>query len=364
MKRLFWCVLVALAVGCSSPAKPDPVWIGHLAPQSGPNRDGGEESIRAMQLVLEQAQADGFKVAGREVGVRHVDSASENARAEATRLLGVNRVVALIVGPGAGDVEELVAAARAHAAPVLILDEVVERPDYPGATLLGPDPARRGEEAAAHLARGGVKRVALLVDPSRPKYRAVADSFARHWKDRGELRRWEVADLKRPDALKEMNGYQPGAVVLAAPNGWCLDSRATLRATFPAKGDPPQLGFVGDDGAPLLRSPGRQNLGSQEWFVTVVPPEGAELPEAGSALLRRLGKEHNPPGRDAILALDGLRLVLEGLKKAGSPQRDKLVEALDGITEFEAVTGKLTWNQGRPVRPLFVVAGSAPKKAE
>jgi ABC-type branched-subunit amino acid transport system substrate-binding protein len=354
---LFCLALTCLAAGCSPSAKPEPAWIGHLAPLSGPTREGGETSVRAMEIALEQAVADDFEVKGRRVGVRHVDSATGKARAEAVRLLALNGVCALIVGPGAGDLDEVLAAARSHAAPVIVLDEVAEPPGArPGLVLLGPDPARRGEETAAQLAKREKKKVALLVDGSRPKYRIVADAFERSLKDKGELRRWDVADLKRPDAVSQMKGYEASAVVAAASNEWCLLSRETLRQTFAGtKGAAPaELWYVGDDGSDLLRSPGRQKLHKSEWFVSVAPPADAKSPDLDA--LRRLADGGVVP-REAVLGLDGVRLVLQGLKEAKSFQRDRLAEKLGALETFDSVTGEVKWDGGRPVRPLFAYGG-------
>src|SRR4051794_143494 len=170
MNRLL-CVLsvMALAAGClPSPSKTETVWVGHLAPLSGPDRETGEEAVRAMKLAVEQAREDRVSVRGRPVGVRHVDSASAAARAEATRLLAINGVSALIVGPGVGKVDEIVAAARPHGAPVIVLDEVAEVPDYSGVVLLGPDPAHRGEKLAAVARERKLAKVAVVTDEARP----------------------------------------------------------------------------------------------------------------------------------------------------------------------------------------------------
>ena len=73
--------------------------------------------------------------------------------------------------------------------------------------------------------------------------------------------------------------------------------------------------------------------------------------------MKPLRRDGVTPGRDAVVAVDGLRFVMEGLKQAGGPLRLDLRKALDGIKEFDGVTGKLTWEQGRPVRRQFVVRG-------
>src|SRR5438045_2221500 len=107
--RVGLLLLAALLAGCSGRSPEETVWVGHVAPLSGPARDRGEQAVQAIELALEQAEADGFTAGGRPVGVRHVDAAGGKARAEAVRLLTVNRVAALIVGPGVPEADEVVA---------------------------------------------------------------------------------------------------------------------------------------------------------------------------------------------------------------------------------------------------------------
>ena len=102
-----------------------------------------------MQSVLAKAHEEDFTVTGRHVGVRHVDAAKGDARAEAIRLLAVNRVAALIVGPGVKNLDDILAAARAHPTPVIVLDEVVQAPDCARRVPARPrsGAARRGRGA-------------------------------------------------------------------------------------------------------------------------------------------------------------------------------------------------------------------------
>src|SRR5262249_35115051 len=112
--RVGLLLLAALLAGCSGRSPEETVWVGHLAPLSGSPRDRGEQAVQAIELALEQAKEDGVTAGGRPLGVRHVDAAGGEARAEAVRLLTVNRVAALIVGPGVSGAEEVVAEARAR----------------------------------------------------------------------------------------------------------------------------------------------------------------------------------------------------------------------------------------------------------
>src|SRR5262245_7369829 len=96
-------LLLTLALaGCSKPAAPETVWVGHLTALSGPRQAEGEQARKAIELALQPIHEKGELFEGRRVGVIYVDAARpEQARAEAARLLAVNGVIALLVGPGA-----------------------------------------------------------------------------------------------------------------------------------------------------------------------------------------------------------------------------------------------------------------------
>ena len=76
----------------------------------------------------------------------------------------------------------------------------------------------------------------------------------------------------------------------------------------------------------------------------------------GQRLLKRCEKAaHSPPGRDAVLARDGLRLLMACLKRTRGGLREQLRQEAAALTEFDSVTGKLTWQEGMAVRSLFLV---------
>jgi len=361
MKRLLLLALVlALAAGCSPPPKPEPIWVGHLAPLSGPDREVGEESIRAMQTVLEQAQADDFKVSGRHVGVRHVDARHDRARAEAIRLLAVNNVSALIVGPGVTNVEEVVAAARSHPAPVVVLDEVADVQGGPGVMLLGPDPAARGEKLA-ESARETLKltRVAVVVDPSRPVCVRLAEAFTRAWRDKGgESRSWNLPALRGPEGYGAIPGWQPEAVLLAVPASMLLDAKRPLAPLV--KGQ--TILYGGEDTEALARGDLLRGEAHKDLLGVTAYRGKDDLTAEGKALFAALEKKPGPPpGRASALAADGVRFMLEALNSAKGPARDKLRDAFAETSAFETVCGPMEKRDGRLYRPLFVVRQTPPK---
>src|SRR5262245_24786782 len=93
-----WLVLAVVAAGCGGRRTPEPGWVGHVAPLSGPERGRGESARRGILLAVEEANS--ASEGGRPLAVRHADGARD-ARAETVRLLAVNRVAALLAGPDA-----------------------------------------------------------------------------------------------------------------------------------------------------------------------------------------------------------------------------------------------------------------------
>jgi hypothetical protein len=129
MHRLW---LVVLLMGCSS-ATPEPVWYGHIGITD-------EETLRA---VRERLQAEDAA----HVRIRHV-APSENPRAVAVRLLALNGVKGLILGPGVTEVAQVVAAVRPYEVPVLVLQE---SEPIDGARILGGKPGTRLAALLDHL---------------------------------------------------------------------------------------------------------------------------------------------------------------------------------------------------------------------
>ncbi len=345
------CLSIALLLaGCSPKSAPEPIWIGHLAPLSGANQAQGEAEVQAMQRELETARASDWRVAGRSLGVRHVDGAEGRARAEAVRLLAVNRVPGLILGPGLKDAEEVAAVARTSEAVVVVLDEVAEVPAGGGIVLLGPDPARRGR-ALADLVEKVLKkkRVAVLLDDRDRVCTAVATAFMAAWREHGELRQWLVGDgPDRRVTPDEITKYRPEVVLAAVP--------ISRLGSLPGAVLNVPLLYAGPDAdADELVRP-FTGLPGSEMFTATAFASTAPLSTVGKEWRQRYEKNQQPPpGRSAMLAADGLRLMMTVLERGQLSDPKKTREEAAKIKEFESVTGKVTWEDGKPVRPLFVV---------
>lgn len=335
----------AIFVGGCSRDRPKPlIWLGHLGPLS---EERGEQAMRAMQLALEERQKEEFTVAGRAVGVRHVDASAKGlARAEATRLLTVNRVAALLVGPGVAEVDEVVALARGRDTPIVVLDEVADESLAAPAILLGPSPAARGRKLAEYgLTAGKAKRAVIVCDRQHRLCAALALAFGEAWREGGGTVVEFTGDARDRVAL---TASEPAVVLLALPSeqvvGW-LEAHPGL--------DLPLL-YGGPDGD---RRAWEGTLRADTAIVEATAyTDLATLSEEGLAWRKRFQDRYRlPPSRAAVLAHDGLELILAGLVATQATSRLELKEDLAGRASFASLTGPLTWLSGVPRRTLYLV---------
>jgi ABC-type branched-subunit amino acid transport system substrate-binding protein len=359
MKPRCLLLLTALLAGCST-SSPEPLWVGHLVPLSGPGRDQGEQAVAAMNQALEQARQDDVTISGRPLGIRHVDAAKGTARAEAVRLLSVNRAAALVVGPGVEKPDEVVAAARLHGAVVIVLDELTDVPrESKGVVLLAADPARRGQ-ALADFARKELKRskAALVVDETRPICVAVADAFGRAWRGgKSEWRRWKRDDLRQKAPAENLKRFKPDVFLLAVaadqPDSTLIDLVGSGVALY---------GGEDHDGPPLPWLDRGTKDGPTVYTATAWSSVAQMPEEARKRLDEWQKKQGRPSTRSAVLALDAVGLLqkrpqlLSDLDRARHlSKRLELLGEMAPLAEFESLAGPMSWKEGRPVRPLFLV---------
>lgn len=347
-----WAGLLLTAVaGCGSRAVPEPVWVGHLAPLSGPNRTAGEHARQGVQLAVAEARAEGQTVAGRPIAVVHVDDRGDAdlSQSETVRLLTVNKVAALLAGPGAGLAERLVRADQPYGVPVVVPGELAD--PGPGVLVLGARPEARGRALARYAARDlKGRRAVVLTDARDPAAGALAAAFVKEWPRGQPVEEWSVGGAEDLPALAGRVAKAKADVVVFA--GTAADFR-TLRAPLADTGLRAVLIFGGEDGgvAPLQ---GGLETGPQVLLATVYLPE--KLTARGQDFARRYEADfHEPPDLYAAQAYDGARLLLDILQRAQTTAPATLRDELARTATFETVTGPVSWKDQRPRRAFFLV---------
>jgi branched-chain amino acid transport system substrate-binding protein len=345
---------VLTGAGCSARQEPEPVWVGHLAPLSGPDRLAGEHARQGVLLAVEAARSEGRTVGGRPIAVRHADTRGEAAlaRAEAVRLLAVNKVVGLLAGPDSDLAGQVVQAARPYDAPLVIPGELSDRFPGKGVVVLGAGPEARGR-ALARFARTRLKagRATVLADGQNALATALASAFVQEWRGgaRSALVEWPTDGAVPAEQAGRVAKWKPGVVLLGTglrdlPRWHAALRKAGVKAPLLQGG-----ADVGHE-AVSRAVPADPEL----YLATVYARSG--LTEQGRkfahAYAERFG---SPPDLDAAGAYDGARLLLDALVEAQSTRAAQVQGVLARRGAFESVTGTVEWQEGRPVRRLFVV---------
>ena len=309
--------LFALA-GCAGQSTDTTIWVGHIGPVGRRN----ESAINGIQQTLADLREGDVSIAGRSIGVRHVECKDKaRARAEASRLLSVNRVACLIVGSGVEGVADVVSIARSHGAFVVVLDGTADRTLADQAVWLGIDPEASGEMLARYAIAKG-----------RRAYRSSVEDSAKEV-ERGFAREFTKAGGK----IVETHGA----------NWQATEVGRGRRVGEVAKGGVTPYLEIGDP--PLPR-----NEHAERWALTM-QPDPASLPAEGRTWAERYEKRFGArPDDDAILAADAIALIADGLREIAGDDRRTLVEELMGRSEIAGLTGPITRKDGRTIRPMWV----------
>jgi branched-chain amino acid transport system substrate-binding protein len=351
------CCLAALLVapalaGCLRKSAPEPIYLGHLAPLSGADRDVGEHARQGVQLAVEDANEK--PVAGRRVAVLHVDSRAggEVVRAEAVRLVTVNKVAALLAGPDAVPAEDVLRAARPYDVPVVIPGELPD-PPAAGGICLGATPAYRGRVLARYAAQDlKATRATVLTDSRNPVAARLATAFLKEWHraSKAAVPEFTYESKSEQDAAAgRAAGAKPEVILIAAP---VRDFRSLLDLVRKGGSQAAVLYGGPDVGAGPLH--GAEAEGPGLYLATVYAAEG--LTERGQAFARRYEERfHEAPDLYAAQAHDGARLLFETMQKLQTADGALVWAELSKGETFESLTGPVKWKDRQPRRPVFLV---------
>jgi branched-chain amino acid transport system substrate-binding protein len=355
-------LLFAVAAGCSGKAAPEPIWIGHLAPLTGPNGATGRHAEQAVDLAVEETNQEDNRIAGRSVAVRHVDL-DPDPKAAAVRLVTVNRVSALLGSVEAGPAEALALQAQSYRVPTVVTADLSVAPPGKYLFAIGLAPARRGEALARFVAEKLHKTPVTVLAPDRgPAAAALVDAFAAKL-GRERVRKCTYAidssGQKAPhyeEPAKQARAQNPEAILIVGNADAFLALRAELLKAGLDKKTP--LLFGGDEEqltTLLAKGPDLDGTFATTAFALDGGTPRAEeiakgLPRAQAFVTAYRAKFGEAPDANAALAYDAARLLFEAMRRAKSSEGDKVQEQLATLApDFEGLTGPLSR------RPTFVV---------
>jgi ABC-type branched-subunit amino acid transport system substrate-binding protein len=372
MRRLWQgsacCLLTGLALaGCSGRPAPPPVLVGHIATLSGMDKRQGEQQARGIRLAIKEVdKGDALKVS-----VLHTDARGqlEAFEAEAVRLVAVNKVVALVGGNTAEELERL---GRARAVVIGLtgartrsMGELVFlaglAPDIQGrllaqAAAAAQPPAALGAlgagplGVAAAIARGQVRppSVAVLVDERQEACVQVAEAFGREWAARTASAPpvpWRYS--KEPDyatVAGRVREAKTRAVLVAGD----AEVVRQLRSRLPGL---PMFYGGGEEGLAALRRHAETQDG-----VYLVTTFIADAPRAAEFAKQYQAAFHEEPGAEAALAFEAAGMLCEALRHTEAPHgKAELRQQLAALQRFSGLAGPLSVGPDRVVRRHLAV---------
>jgi branched-chain amino acid transport system substrate-binding protein len=347
-------LLLPLApAGCGPKTAAEPVWVGHLVPLTGAERAQGERAVQGVRLAVDEARAADMTVAGHRIAVRHADShgSAETARAEAVRLLAVNRVAALLGGPDPALAEQLARTAQPYEVPVVLPCELADPPADKGVVSLGVAPSWRGRVLARYAADDlKAARAVVLTDNRDLVALRLASGFIQSWREdpKRTVDDWSYAKEAELAGLKDrVARARPDVALVAA----AARDFPKVREQLHAAGVKTALLYGGEDaGADDFREPGEGDV----YLATVYAADG--LTARGKEFAKRYEERFRlPPNLAAAQAHDAAWLLFTVMHKAQDVSSARIREKLAEGEPFESVTGPVTWKDREPRRQLFVV---------
>ncbi len=351
-----WIVVLLSAGGCSSKAVTEPVWIGQLLPQTDANRGLSQQARQGVEQAVAEAQEAEQTIAGRSYAVLHVESREDVAavQAETTRLLTVNKAVALLADFDAAMTEQLIRASRSYAVPVIVAGELPAPAESDTVVSLGVPPAVRGRLLASYASvELKCQRAAVLTDGRRPVAAAFAGAFLKAWpRQHNEAsEEWTFTTAaERDERVNRIIQAAPAVIVLSCSLTDFRLLRPRLAAALPSV----PLIYGGEDaGATGLQA--ELETRPDVYLATVYSPD--HLSERGRAFARRYEERfHESPDLYAVQSYDAARLVIESLQRAGTASREALGKELARLEQFDSVTGPVRWKDRQPHRRVFLIA--------
>jgi branched-chain amino acid transport system substrate-binding protein len=346
---------LALTAGCGGRSPGVPIWLGHVATLSGPEREPGEAAARGIRLAVEDINKDLDAGVGRPFKVVHSDTRGrlEAFEAEAVRLATVNRVSFLLGGSTAEEVERLDRARLPVLTPLGFRGRGLSDAVY----FLGA-PHGAQAKALATLAVDDLKADSLLLveDERGEALGEIIDAFKR-----------ELSLVKKDAKAPAVRVLRFGKTVLAGGVGAKVAEelkqkpvRAIVIAGRPE--DLRELGPVavpvlfagGDVGAKTVRS--HRPAGMVLYFVTAFMPD-AEMPRAAEFAKRYQAAFGEEADVNAAVAYDGLKLLYEAVcRSKDSLTAARVREELGKLKDVPGLTGTVSFTAERQLRrPLFVV---------
>jgi branched-chain amino acid transport system substrate-binding protein len=367
--RRGWILLIAILltaaiIACERSPEPNPpdnstIKIGYFGDLSGPTFNFGKSAINGILMAADEINRSGG-INGRKLDVVIEDDQGSPERAAllVSKLIGQDKVVAVIAGGASGS--SLAAAPRAQAAKIPLIspsstDPAVTRAgDYIFRVCFID--AFQGEVMARFATdKLKAKKAAIMVDFNNPYSRGLSEFFEESFTKMGgsivSKQSYAQGDPDFKGQLSTIRTAEPDVVYLP---GYYGDVGLIAKQARQLGMSQPLLGGDGWD-APELWGIGSDALNgsyiSSHYSTEDPSPDIQKFVQNYKMLYGNLS-----PDAHAALGYDAMRFLAEAIKRAGGTESQKLRAALADTKQFAGVTGVISMDAERnAVKPAVVL---------
>ena len=339
-------------------AQSETIKIGVFADYTGQTSSFGISMFSGVKMAVEEINAAGG-INGKKLEIVIADDGgqSENTKIIVKKLIEVDKVAALIGEPTSTN--SIVAAKIAQLAKVPMITPSGTNPKI---TEVGDfifracfvDSIQGDVMAKFAFETLKLKRVSLLVDFNSDYSKGLADSFTTSFKKLGgsivSRTFYSGNDEEFGSQIAVIKRFKPQAIYIPGYYTQIGDIAREVRANNL------KVTLLGGDGwdSPTLFELGGNSLNNSyitNNFATTIPQDNVKTFVAAYKKLYNL-----EPDSFAALGYDSANLLADALKRANSTDNQKLRDTLATTKNFQAITGKITFDANRnPRKSVYIL---------
>jgi branched-chain amino acid transport system substrate-binding protein len=343
-------VMTLALTGCGRKESPNPILIGRVVASIGSDQSASEHAGLGILLAVDEVN-QGERIAGRPVEILAPECSSDRdvIRATALRLAAINKVVALIGGSDAAQVDCLSQVAESAQIPLVAAGGSSDKSGGTPVFHLGLAPSRQGRALARFAAGKLAAKSAVVLIGNREDlealHGAVAGAFKREFKEKNGKLSGEWTLKNASDVVERIRAGKPDLVFLA---GSVSDLDRLRQAGLDEK---TVVLLAAQEGSlsQLAINPGKNPVCLATAFVN-------EANGTGTFVAKFRSRFKEAPDVHAALGYDCAQFLFEGLRQAKALEPTKILESFSELKRFESLSGPLSLDQDHwACRTAYVV---------
>lgn len=341
-------------------AEGDTIKIGMIASLSGDNQPWGEDSKNGAMLAVEEFNKAGG-VSGKTIELIVEDTASkpEPGKSATEKLVGEDRVLAIIGEVASGITIQAAGVCQENAVPLVAVGATkVDITEKGGAIFRACFTDNFQGAALAKYAYDdlGLRNVAVMTDRKLPYSTGLSDVFKEAFESFGGKIAIEEfyesgGNMDFKAQLTNIKAKNPEGMFCS---GYFTEVGPIARQREQVGLNVPMLGGDGWDSTKLIDSGGNGIIG--QYFLNHYH-NSEQRPEVQDFVKKFQAKFNHPPATAmGALGYDATNVVLNALKASGATDSKALITAIAGVKDMKGVSGSITIGpDGNAQKPALVL---------